>query len=206
MKKVLLIIAAIFAISGVAMAAPMTDLNKGESAAGYMYWNPKIDIDGIGNIGRATANGFYVENAVSDKFIIGIETIDGDKTKNFGGLRAHADVRFTDFTVQYKLDKNVRLIAGDRNYDTSLSATDGVNRASVDSSENKFIYGIGAFTPIGNKTSAYATYLHDSYTNEWQIGVNQDLSKNVFLNVNYRYHDEDSVTLEGMGASLIYKF
>ncbi len=204
MKKVLLLtLAAIFAISSVAMAAPMTNLNKGESAAGYMYWNPKIDIDGVGDIGRANANGFYVENAVSDKFIIGVETIQGDRTKHFGGVRVHADTRFTDFTVQYKLDKNVRLIAGDRNYDTTLSAS-GIGSAS--GSENKFIYGIGAFTPIGDKTSAYATYLHDSYTNEWQIGVNQDLSKNVFLNVNYRYHDEDNVTLDGLGASLIYKF
>lgn len=202
MKKFLVTLVACLAISSIAMAAPMTNLNKGESTAGYLYWNPKIDVDSY-NVGRATANGAYVETALDDKWILGIETIKGSKDKNIAGVNVSADSRFTDVTVQYKLDKNVRLIAGNRNYDTSISAA---GLGSVDESENKFIYGIGASTPLGDKTSAYATYLHDSYCNEWQIGVNHDLAKNVFLNVNYRYHDEDNVTLKGIGAGLSYRF
>lgn len=209
MKKFLTALVACMAISSIAMAAPMTNLEKGESAAGYLYWNPKIEAQDGGysfDAGKTNANGFYFENAISDKLILGIETIQGDKTKNLSGATVHADTRFTDITLQYKLDKNVRLIAGNRNYDTSGYITNGVDNISINSSENKFIYGIGASTPIGNKTTAYATYLHDSYANDWQIGVNHDVSKDVALNVNYRYHDEDYVTLKGIGAGLIYKF
>lgn len=206
MKKLLLTFIVCLAMSSIAIAAPMTDLNKGETAAGYLYWNPKIDVDVNGNsydAGKATANGFYVENALSDKFILGIETIKGDKSRTVFGKHVKADSRFTDVTIQYKLDNNVRLIAGNRNYDTDLSAS---GSAPYSNSANKFIYGVGASTALGEKTSAYATYTHDSYADEWQLGVNQDLSKNAVLNINYRYHDEDYVTLKGIGAGLIYKF
>lgn len=57
-----------------------------------------------------------------------------------------------------------------------------------------------------NPRNVGATYLHDDYAVDWQIGVNQDLSKNVELNVNYRYHDEDHVTFKGIGAGVVYKF
>ncbi|TWH46575.1 porin family protein [Sporomusa sp. KB1] len=202
MKKLILTLVMCFAVSSIAMAAPMTDLQKGESAAGYLYWNPKVDIDSY-DIGNSNANGFYAETALTDKVIVGIETMKGDRTKNISGTKVSIDTRFTDFTVQYKIDNNVRLIAGNRNYDTSASVA---GYGSASESTNKFIYGIGASTPLGDKTTAYATYLHDSYADDWQIGVNQTLSKNVLLNVNYRYHDEDYVTLKGIGAGLIYKF
>jgi hypothetical protein len=185
----------------------MTDLQKGESAAGYLYWNPKIEIGsydiGSYDIGSSNANGFYTETALTDKVIVGIETMKGDRTINVLGTKVSADTRFTDFTVQYKVDNNVRIIAGNRNYDTNASAT---GYGSISASTNKFIYGIGASTPIGDKTTGYVTYLHDSYADDWQIGANQTLSKNVLLNVNYRYHDEDYVTLKGVGAGIIYKF
>lgn len=197
-KKILATVAACMAMSSIAMAAPVTDLQKGQSTAGYLYWNPKVEI-GSYDAGKSNANGAYAETALSDKFIVGIETIKGSRNEGI----VHIDTRFTDFTVQYKVDKNFRLIAGNRNYDSNVSVT-GVGSAS--NSENKFIYGIGASTPLGDKTSAYATYLHDSYCDEWQIGVNQDLSKNVFLNVNYRYHDEDNASLKGIGAGISYKF
>lgn len=202
MKKFIFALITCLAISSIAMAAPVTDLQKGESEVGYMYWNPSIDISSY-DAGSTSANGAYVKTALDDKWTVGIETIQGDKTRTISGVRAHGDVRLTDVTAQYKLDKNIRLIAGMRNYDGKVSVT---GLGSDSTSENKFIYGVGFNAPIGDKTSAYATYTHDSYANEWQIGVNQDLSKNVFLNVNYRYHDEDGLTLKGMGAGVSYKF
>ena len=205
MKKFVFALIACLAISSIAMAAPVTDLQKGESEVGYMYWNPSIDISSY-DAGSTSANGAYVKTALDDKWTVGIETIQGDKTRTISGVRVHADIRLTDVTAQYKLDKNVRLIAGMRNYDGKLSATNGIDTISGDNSENKFIYGIGFNGPIGEKTNAYATYTHDSYADEWQIGVNQDLSKNTFLNVNYRYHDEDGLTLKGIGAGISYKF
>jgi opacity protein-like surface antigen len=210
MKKTLLTLAVTVALtSSVAMAAPLTDLQKGNSAAGYLYWNPDITSKAYGHsydAGNVHANGAYAETAVSDKVIVGIETISGSSNKNISGMNIKEDTRFTDLTVQYKIDNNFRVIAGNRNYDTTASASHGGYSASASNSENKFIYGIGATTTIGENTAAYATYLHDDYANEWQLGVNQNLSKNITLNLNYRSHDENSVELKGIGAGLIYKF
>lgn len=209
MKKTLLALALSLAVSSVGMAAPLTDLHKGDSAVGYLYWNPSINVNAYGHsfdAGNTTANGAYIETALSDKVIVGVETIKGNKDATISGAKVHGDTRFTDFTVQYKLDNNFRLIAGNRNYDTTISGSYGGYSTSASESTNKFIYGVGALAPIGENTSAYATYLHDDYANDWQIGVNQDLSKNVVLNVNYRYHDEDNVTLKGIGAGIVYKF
>lgn len=202
MKKLLLTLVMCFAVSSIAMAAPITELQKGESAAGYLYWNPKIDIDSY-DFGNSNSNGFYVETALTNKVIVGIETMKGDRSKTISGTKVSIDTRFTDFTVQYKIDNNVRIIAGNRNYDTSASAAE---YGSASESTNKFIYGIGASAPLSDKATVYATYLHDSYADDWQIGANQTLNKNLLLNVNYRYHDEDYVTLKGVGAGLIYKF
>lgn len=201
MKKVLLSMAALSIISSAAMAAPITDLQKDESIAGYSYWNTKIEVDSY-NLGNTGANGFYVETAINDKFIVGIETMKGSKSGNVDGVSGSLDTRFTDVSLKYKLDKNVQLIAGNRNYDTNLNSRDLSGSAST----NKFFYGVGASTEIGENTSAYASILHSSIADDWQIGVNHTLNKNVILNVNYRYYDEDYVTLKGLGAGVAYKF
>ncbi|WP_312199437.1 hypothetical protein [Anaerospora hongkongensis] len=200
MKKCLLVLAASLAMSGVAAAAPVTDLAKGETTAGYLYWNPKVEIASY-DLGSHNANGFFVETALTDKVILGIETIKGDASVPFG----KADTRFTDVTIQYKVADNVRLIAGNRNYDTNGSNA----YASGSISENKLLYGISGSTALGEKTTAYASVLQNSIGTDWQIGVNQNVSDNLTLNINYRYYDEDSILdtkLKGIGAGIIYKF
>lgn len=205
MKKCLLVLAASLAMSGIAAAAPVTNLEKGETTAGYLYWNPKVEILSY-DFGSHNANGFFVETALTDKVILGIETIKGDASAVFGGVSGSADTRFTDVTIQYKVANNIRLIAGNRNYDTNGSAS-GWGSGSI--SENKLLYGISGSTAIGEKTTAYASVLQNSIGTDWQIGVNQNVSDNLTLNINYRYYDEDSILdtkLKGVGAGIIYKF
>ncbi len=204
MKKCLLVLAASLAMSGIAAAAPVTDLAKGETTAGYLYWNPKVEIASY-DLGSHNANGFFVETALTDKVILGIETIKGDASAVVYGVPGSADTRFTDVTIQYKVADNVRLIAGNRNYDTNGSNA----YASGSISENKLLYGISGSTALGEKTTAYASVLQNSIGTDWQIGVNQTVSDNVTLNINYRYYDEDSILdtkLKGVGAGIIYKF
>ncbi len=201
MKKVLLVLAIILAMSSVAMAAPLTNLEKGESAAGYLYWNPKADVSGL-DLGNSKANGFYVETAVSDKVIIGLETIKGNHSTYLAGYKFKVDTRFTDITVQYKVDDAFRLIAGNRNYDTSASFAS----VSYEGSGNEFFYGIGASTKLGDKTTAYATVTNSSIATEFQIGANHSINENLMLNINYRNYDEDDASLKGIGAGVIYKF
>lgn len=205
MKKCLLVLAASLAMSSVAAAAPVTNLEKEETTAGYLYWNPKVEIASY-DLGSHNANGFFVETALTDKVILGIETIKGDASAVIFGSSAKADTRFTDVTIQYKVADNIRLIAGNRNYDTNGSIA-GEGSASI--SENKLLYGISGSTALGEKSTAYASVLQNSIGTDWQIGVNQNVSENLTLNINYRYYDEDSILdtkLKGVGAGIIYKF
>jgi opacity protein-like surface antigen len=212
MKKTLLTIALSLAVSSVAMAAPITDLHKDEIVAGYIYWNPKLTANEYGysaDFGKTTANGAYVETAIDNKTVVGIETIQGSQSATLSGMKLHADTRFTDLTVQYKLDNKIRLIAGNRSYDTTLSLTSqGGSYSSEDTKTNKFIYGIGAVTNLGktDDTTAYASILHSDIADDWQVGVNHKFSKQISMNVNYRSYSEDDLKLKGVGAGLSYKF
>lgn len=202
MKKYLLVLAASLAMTSIAMAAPVTNIEKGETTAGYLYWNPKVEDNSL-DLGSSNANGFFVESALSDKVIVGVETIKGSKSTTTGGVTAGLDARFTDVTLQYKLSDQLRLIAGNRNYDTSAYVT---GLGSTSESVNKFITGLSASTVLGDKTTGYASVLTNSEGTDWQVGVNQSLTDTVAFNVNYRYYDGDSTTLKGIGAGLACKF
>jgi len=201
-KKFLLVLAASFAMSSVAIAAPVTNIEKGDINAGYLYWNPKVEFNSI-DLGSSNANGFFVESALSDKVIVGIETIKGSRSATDGGTTASLDARFTDVTLQYKVSDKLRLIAGNRNYDTSAYVS---GLGSDSDSTNKFIIGISASTALGDKTTGYASVLNNTVGTDWQVGVNQSLTDTVDFNVNYRYYDGDSATLKGIGAGLVCKF
>lgn len=203
MKKCLMVIAASLALSGVAMAAPVTNIEKGETNAGYIYWNPQVEYNKSLDLGSANANGFFVETALSDKVIVGVETIKGKKSATDGGITASMDARFTDVTLQYKLSDQIRLIAGNRNYDTGASVS---GLGSDNQSMNKFITGLSASTVLGEKMTGYASVLTNSIGTDWQVGVNRNLTDTVDFNVNYRYYDGDTATLKGIGAGLVCKF
>ena len=198
MKKCLMVIAASLALSGVAMAAPVTNIEKGETNAGYIYWNPQVEYNSL-DLGSTNANGFFVETALSDKVIAGVETIKG----KISGGTASMDARFTDVTLQYKLSDQIRLIAGNRNYDTGASVS---GLGSDNQSINKFITGLSASTVLGEKMTGYASVLTNSIGTDWQVGVNRNLTDTVDFNVNYRYYDGDTATLKGIGAGLVCKF
>jgi len=201
MRKILLTLSALTLMTSVAMAAPVTDLQKGQSVAGYSYWNTKINVDNY-DFGKINTNGFYAETAIDEKLIVGIETMKGSKSTTISGVAVSADTRFTDVSLKYKLNKNVQLIAGNRSYDTNVS----IAGTSASDTTSKFFYGVGTTTDINKNTTAYASIIHSDIADDWQIGVNHNLSKNVGLNVNYRSYSEDGFSLKGLGAGIAYKF
>ena len=85
--------------------------------------------------------------------------------------------------AQYKLDPNIRLIAGNRDYDYSNS---------------KMYIGIGVDTKLAPKLDGYASVITSSYTTEWQAGVNYAMSTMFPLNVAYKNNKDDSVILHMM--------
>ena len=197
MKKVLLTLSALTLMTSIAMAAPVTDLQKGESLVGYSYWNPSVTVNPY-DLGKTNSNGFYAGTAIDDKFIIGVETVKGSKTTN----NISMDTQFTDISLNYKLNKNVQLIIGDRSYDTTASALG----YTVSQSTNKFFYGVAETSEIGKNTSAYVSVIHSNIADDWQVGANYNFSKNAAFNVNYRSYTEDWGSLKGPGTGVSYKF
>lgn len=175
-KKILAFVTGFTLVSSIGFAAPLNNLSSGETAIGYDYYNMSHSADN---------NSYYLESAVSDKFTLGIER------NNYTGSY-NDNWNSTDVYAQYKLDPNIRLIVGNRDYDYSGS---------------KVYVGVGATTNLAPKLDGYASVISSSYTTEWQAGVNYALNDNVSLNVNYKNNKDDHYpTYSGLGVGLNYKF
>ena len=176
-KKILALLVGSIVTSSIGFAAPINNATQGETTIGYNYYN----------MSNSTNNdSFYLENAVSDKFTLGVER------NNYSANSA--DWNTTDVYVQYKIDPNVHLILGDRDY-------------SYDNQSNKAFYGVGVTTNLAPKLDGYASVITNSYTTEWQTGVNYALTNQLALNVNYKSNkDNNYPTYNGVGIGLNYKF
>ncbi|MDR3563460.1 MAG: hypothetical protein P4N59_18770 [Negativicutes bacterium] len=175
-KKILAFVAGLTLVSSVGFAAPLNSLNTGETAVGYSYYNMSHSTDN---------NSYYLENAVSDKFTLGVE-----RNNNSGTLGAKWNT--TDIYAQYKLDPNVRLIVGNRDYDYA---------------DSRMYFGVGVNTNLAPKLEGYASVITNSYTTEWQAGVNYAMTDRVSLNVAYKNNkDNGYATYDGIGIGLNCKF
>ncbi len=97
-KKVLTALTGAMLATSVAMAAPITDLDKGQSVIGYNHYDLDISGDTVDN------DSFSLENALTNNLIVGVER------------NSFNDAKATDVYAQYKLDPNFRLIVGNRDY------------------------------------------------------------------------------------------
>ncbi|MEG6585329.1 outer membrane beta-barrel protein [Dendrosporobacter sp. 1207_IL3150] len=201
-KKVLASIIGAMLVSSVGFAAPVTNLEAGQTSVGYNYSNLDFTIDGT-KIDSAGANGFYVEHAVNKNVIIGLEYNGGDITKTLGGDALKLEDKETDFYVQYKVEKGIRLVLGTRNYDQSLS----LNGATVGSYDtNKVLYGVSFDTKLADKLDGYTTLLKTSDETEWRLGATYKVDEQTSIDVNYKNKDFDGLELKGVGIGLNYKF
>jgi len=177
-RKILVLITGSMLASSIGFTAPIGNLTPGETTIGYNHYN----------LSHSTNDdSFYVESAVSDKFTLGIE-------HNNNSADYAQDWNTTDVYAQYKLDPNIRLILGNRNYDYGNQS-------------NKVFYGVGVATNLAPKLDGYASVITNNYTTEWQTGVNYALSDKVALNANYKSNkDKNYSTYDGVGIGLNYKF
>ena len=175
--KILALVIGSLVTSSIGFAAPINNAAQGETTIGYNYYN----------MSNSTNNdSFYLENALSDKFTLGIEH--NNYSANPG------DWNTTDIYLQYKIDPNVRLILGDRDY-------------SYGNQSNKVFYGVGVTTNLAPKLDGYASVITNSSTTEWQAGVNYALTNQLGLNVSYKSNKDDHyATYNGVGIGLNYKF
>lgn len=192
-KKILTGLICSMLVASVGFAAPVLDLEKGQTAAGYNYSRFDIDAGGA-DLGKETFDGFYVQHQLSDKLNLGLERA----SIGFGPF----DVRMTDLLAQYKLDDNVNLALGIRKY--RLGTPIGSE------SETKAAFGINGKTQLADKLTGYISYLRTSYEDEWKIGANYQISKNTYLDLNYAHHngdgDLDGLEFKGFGLGVGFTF
>ncbi len=174
-KKILTALAGTMLVASVSFAAPITDLKQGDTTIGYNHYNLDADGHSIDN------DSFYLESAVADKLIVGAER------NSYSGFHT------TDIYAHYKLDPNIRLMVGNRDY------SDG---------PNKMFYGIGANTNLSPNLDGYASVTTNSYATEWQTGVNYKLNSQTALHLGYKHYKEDgaSTAADGVGFGASYKF
>lgn len=174
-RKIFALIAGTMLATSIGHAAPLTDLQQGETNIGYSHYNLSSDIN---------LDSFYLENAVSDKLILGVER------NNYSNL--YANQQTTDLYAQYKIDSNIRLIAGNRNYSGDF---------------NKLFYGIGATANFTPKLDGYASVTTNSIATEWQTGVNYKLDNQTGLQLGYKsYKEDNSSAIDGIGFGINHKF
>lgn len=155
MKKQLLALAmgTMLAASSTAFAAPLTDVQKGETSIGYNHYNLSHGLKD---------DAFHIEHGLSDKFNIGIE-------RN-GFEQNSVDFHSTDIYVQYKLDPHVQLTLGNRDYsdDSSkvfygIGATTNLSErvdgyAAVNTNSNETQWQLGINYNMDQKTALHLGY------------------------------------------------
>ncbi len=174
-KKMITLLAGTMLVSSVSFAAPLTDLQKSETAIGYNHYN--LD-------GSVKNDSFHLENAIANKVIVGLET----NSYSVGSADSHS----TDIYAHYKLDPNIRLIVGNRDYSNG---------------PNKMFYGVGVNGYLSPKVEGYAAVTTSSIATEWQTGVAYNLDKKTSLHLGYKSNNPDnSPTTNGIGFGASYKF
>lgn len=174
MKKQLLLltISSILAVSTTALAAPLTNVEKDQTSIGYNHYNLAHDLKD---------DSFNIEHGLSDKFNIGAER---NGFSQYGG-----DSHSTDIYVQYKLDPNVRLTVGNRDYSNSDS--------------NKMFYGIGANVNLSSKVDGYAAVNTNSNETQWEAGINYNMDSKTALHLGYKSINVDGgSTFDGIGFGI----
>lgn len=176
MKKVFLLLTAVSMLAtGAAYAAPISDLNPGKVNIGYQHYDMNDSLK---------ADSVYLEGAVSDKVILGVE-------RN-GYAFSRANDEMTDIYAQYKLDQHLRLIVGNRNYE------DG---------PNKIFAGIGGYASLGEKLDGYASVTGSSIATEWQAGLTYNMDGQTALQLGFKSYKEDyAPTRDGIGFGISHKF
>ncbi|HMM22653.1 MAG TPA: hypothetical protein PKA10_18190 [Selenomonadales bacterium] len=176
--KILTVLTGAMLVASLSYAAPLTNLDQGETKAGYNHYN--LDVSGL----DVNDDSFYLEHGISPKLNLGVER----NTYSVAGGSSHT----TDVYAHYKLGNNLQLIVGDRNYS---GGTD------------KVFYGVGANVNLTPRLDGYATVTTSSLADEWQTGVNYRISNQAALHVGYKSYKEDhSPTMDGFGFGVDYQF
>lgn len=224
MKKLALLVILLFAMSGIAMASPLTDYSKGNAALDINYRNNSsydatVGADGVGSVKGefdGDNNGEWgFTYGIGNNWALQYRQATPKGTLGFTGpseepqfmlaeagndtLNLQAKTRVEEYNVLYKLDKSISLFTGVVRATPSLRAgietSDfGVDLAVQGHNKNIWQFGVLASTPVANRLTAYGVAAFGSDYHNWEAGLGYDLGKDVELNVNYRHMKIEDMT------------
>lgn len=175
-KKILPIMLGTLLTASITYAAPTATVEQGQTSLDYAHYNFNHE---------QRNDSFAIEHGLSANLALGVEH------NNYSN---NQDFNTTDITLQYKLDKNIYLLAGNRTY-------------SDNSFSDRFVYGIGASVNLAPQLDGYASYTGTSVSNESQFGILYKVNSQTALNVGYKsYKDDFSPTFDGIGFGVKYSF
>jgi hypothetical protein len=234
MKKTALIAitAATMLTASVGFAAPLTDYSAGKIAIDLTWRNSDINAktssDNISfdkkynldwGITNGLGNKFAIQyNGYNAKAKDTVEYSDTSETYKMSGK-----LKTQEFNVLYKLNQNLSAYTGVVRVKGTFDSNDtinGVTTLSSDSTDtkNKIQFGLIGSTKIADKTIAYASVAVASDFTNWKIGLSQEITPNIELNVDYRrlqaknlavnnaYINNVDITTKGLGFGVTYKF
>jgi hypothetical protein len=211
LKKVCAGLMGIMLMVSTGFAAPPIDLKQGQSTIGYYHLSltDHVDLGQTVNL-DAKDNGMYFQTAVSDKLLVGVEFLSGRASKMVDGANLRLSAKPTDITLEYKINNGVHLILGNRNYDNTMSLN-GIQLGHYD--VNKLIYGLTGSTKLNDTWSGYFVYKRNDVASDFNIGVYNELSKDMYLDLYYvsdklkdLSNGVPNIHSTGFGVGVGYKF
>lgn len=165
MKKVILfLLTFLFLNFSIGFAAPLNNMDQGKMA--------------IGIVGGGITNCYYLENKVSNKLTIGIQSIKGD-TDFYG------EIDVSNSSDAGNSAGGPRLIIGNRDLDNGSTT----------------YVGAGVTVPLTDGLGGYVSLIAGSRLQELQLGATSQIADNVSLNLNIRSVRHNG-TKNGFGVGL----
>lgn len=214
MKKAILTLALLFVFTSMAFASPLTD---------YSAENTSIDITWRPNTSMTNNYTSGMFGSSSDTFDGKRGTFDWSVTTGLGNNfalqysqyrpegRYDYGMNTKELNMLYKMNKNMSVFAG---YHRA-----GFIGDYVDNKTSCLQAGIIAYNKVAEKTTLYGLVGAGEKMLNWEVGVSQEVAKNLELNFNYRYKRvqdfsteyygttyKEDIIAKGFGYGVTYKF
>lgn len=218
LKKVSLVLAASFFVTGVAMAGPLTDYSSGNTSIDVML-RPNADItvkDGGTNLdldGKNCNFDWSVTTAIDNKWALQYRQFDAkaDPYAPWGDMEWRTNSR--EFNVLYKLDNHLAAYAG-----IFRAKTENVTTGLDTGTKSIGQLGLTGTTNIAPKTDLYGIVGFGKGLTNIEAGISYAINPDFDLNINYRslrvtdipkgdgWNPDSEYKVKGIGCGVTYKF
>ncbi|MEG6584951.1 outer membrane beta-barrel protein [Dendrosporobacter sp. 1207_IL3150] len=195
-KKASVTALSLMVLSSTALAAvPQQSTGDDKASIGYSWHDFSVKDQGDDKV---NGNEIYGSYKISDKFTVnaGYMTFNGDNYDN----------TYSSGDIQYKVNKNVSLLAGYGRYEREQLGTSFTRSTAYG--------GLTLTSDLNNKVSGYATGKFGNELTDWTVGLTYNINKDLLVDLNYRdikANVKNDTTnfdakADGVGLGLCYKF